>query len=119
MNEKIISSALHTIDLEAESVAGIERFIDDGFVKVVQSIHQSKGRVVVSGIGKSAIVGQKIVATLNSTGTPALFSSCSRYHTWRSRYGAEDDIVIIISKSGESPEIKVLAPLIKTLAIPW
>ncbi len=114
MNEKIISSALHTIDLEAESVAGIRRFIDDGFVKVVQSIHQSKGRVVVSGIGKSAIVGQKIVATLNSTGTPALFLHAADAIHGDLGMVQEDDIVIIISKSGESPEIKVLAPLIKS-----
>ncbi|CAN5625704.1 KpsF/GutQ family sugar-phosphate isomerase [soil metagenome] len=113
MNGGIKQSALLTIELEAQSIAGLKAFIDDGFQKVVETIHSSRGRVVVTGIGKSAIVGQKIVATLNSTGTPALFM-----HAGDAIHGdlgmiQEDDVVIVISKSGESPEIKVLTPLIK------
>lgn len=113
MNGEIKQSALLTIELEAQSIAGLKAFIDDGFQKVVEIIHASRGRVVVTGIGKSAIVGQKIVATLNSTGTPALFM-----HAGDAIHGdlgmiQEDDVVIVISKSGESPEIKVLTPLIK------
>lgn len=110
---EIKQSALLTIELEAQSIAGLKSSIDDGFQKVVETIHASIGRVVVTGIGKSAIVGQKIVATLNSTGTPALFM-----HAGDAIHGdlgmiQEDDVVIVISKSGESPEIKVLTPLIK------
>jgi len=113
MDKEIKKSALLTIELEAQSIAGLKQFIDDSFEKAVETIHQSKGRVVITGIGKSAIVGQKIVATLNSTGTPALFM-----HAGDAIHGdlgmiQNDDVVIIISKSGESPEIKVLVPLIK------
>jgi len=113
MNKDIKLSALHTIELETQSLEGLKAFIDDDFEKTVEIIHRSKGRVVITGIGKSAIVGQKIVATLNSTGTPALFM-----HAGDAIHGdlgmiQEDDVVIVISKSGESPEIKVLTPLIK------
>jgi arabinose-5-phosphate isomerase len=114
MNKDIKQSALLTIELETQSLAGLKAFIDEDFVKTVELIHQSKGRVVITGIGKSAIVGQKIVATLNSTGTPALFM-----HAGDAIHGdlgmiQTDDVVIVISKSGESPEIKVLTPLIKS-----
>ncbi|HRH60448.1 MAG TPA: KpsF/GutQ family sugar-phosphate isomerase [Chitinophagaceae bacterium] len=110
----IIASALETIALEAQSISNLENYIDDGFEAAVQAIHHSTGRVVVTGVGKSAVVGQKIVATLNSTGTPALFM-----HAGDAVHGdlgmvQQDDVVIIISKSGESPEIKVLVPLIKS-----
>lgn len=113
MKKDIKQSALLTIEREAESVAGLKKSINNDFEKVVEVIHHSKGRVVVAGIGKSAIVGQKIVATFNSTGTPSLFM-----HAGDAIHGdlgmiQNDDVVIIISKSGESPEIKVLTPLIK------
>jgi arabinose-5-phosphate isomerase len=113
MNKDIKLSAIHTIELETQSLAGLKEFINEDFVKTVEIIHRSKGRVVITGIGKSAIVGQKIVATLNSTGTPALFM-----HAGDAIHGdlgmiQKDDVVIVISKSGESPEIKVLTPLIK------
>jgi arabinose-5-phosphate isomerase len=85
MNKEIKRSALLTIELEAQSIEGLKAFIDDSFEQVVKTIHSSKGRVVVTGIGKSAIVGQKIVATLNSTGTPALFMHAGRCYTWRFR----------------------------------
>jgi len=113
MNKEIKRSALLTIELEAQSIEGLKAFIDDSFEQVVKTIHSSKGRVVVTGIGKSAIVGQKIVATLNSTGTPALFMHAADAIHGDLGMIQEDDVVIIISKSGESPEIKVLTPLIK------
>jgi arabinose-5-phosphate isomerase len=109
----VLQTALKTIALEAESVSGLAAFIDESFEKVIQAIHQSKGRVVISGIGKSAIVGQKIVATLNSTGTPALFMHAADAIHGDLGMIQRDDVVLVISKSGESPEIKVLVPLIR------
>lgn len=105
--------ALLTIALEAKSIADLADYINEDFEKAVTLIHQQNGRVVITGIGKSAIIGQKIVATLNSTGTPALFM-----HAGDAIHGdlgmiQSDDVVIIISKSGESPEIKVLIPFIR------
>jgi arabinose-5-phosphate isomerase len=88
-------------------------FINEPFEKIIQEIHQSTGRLVISGIGKSAIVAQKIVATLNSTGTPALFMHAADAIHGDLGMITPDDIVLVISKSGESPEIKVLVPLIK------
>jgi arabinose-5-phosphate isomerase len=113
MNESIQQTALRTIQLEAQSVAGLSAYIDASFEKAVHAIHQSKGRLVVSGIGKTAIVARKIVATFNSTGTPALFMhAADAIHGDLGMIQAEDT-VLLISKSGESPEIKVLVPLIK------
>jgi len=94
-------------------VAGLSAFIDASFEKAVEAIHASKGRLVVSGIGKSAIVAQKIVSTLNSTGTPSLFMHAADAIHGDLGMIQKEDIVMIISKSGESPEIKVLVPLIK------
>jgi arabinose-5-phosphate isomerase len=108
----ITTSALRTIRKEAAAIAGLEGFINDQFVKAVETIAASAGRLVISGVGKSAIIAQKIVATLNSTGTPAAYM-----HAGDAIHGdlgmvAENDIVMLISKSGESPEIKVLLPLL-------
>ncbi|MBG9375177.1 KpsF/GutQ family sugar-phosphate isomerase [Panacibacter sp. DH6] len=113
MNKEIKDIALRTIDIETKSLSGLKSFIDDTFTKVVELIHASKGRLVVTGIGKSAIVGHKIVATLNSTGTPALFMHAADAIHGDLGMIQQDDVVIVISKSGESPEIKVLVPLIK------
>ncbi|MDB5209824.1 MAG: arabinose 5-phosphate isomerase [Sediminibacterium sp.] len=113
MNSPIAQTALHTIQLEAQSVAGLAAFIDASFEKAVQTVHAAKGRLVISGIGKSAIVAQKIVSTLNSTGTPALFMHAADAIHGDLGMIQEGDVVMIISKSGESPEIKVLVPLIK------
>jgi len=118
MDNQIKNSALRTLELEAESIAGLKKFVDESFEKTVEIIHQSKGRVVIAGIGKSAIVGQKIVATLNSTGTPALFMHAADAIHGDIGMVQKDDTVIIISKSGESPEIKVLVPLIKSFGNP-
>jgi arabinose-5-phosphate isomerase len=109
----IKSIALRTIKLEADAIAGLQEMVDDQFEKAILSISNAKGRVVISGIGKSAIIAQKIVATLNSTGTPSIF-----LHAADAIHGdlgmiQQDDVVMIISKSGESPEIKILLPLLK------
>ena len=113
MNVSIKQTALKTIQLEAESVSGLAGFIDDNFEKAVAAIHSAGGRLVVSGIGKSAIIAQKIVATLNSTGTPALFMHAADAIHGDLGMVQHDDVVLVISKSGESPEIKVLVPLIR------
>lgn len=113
MSLSIRQTALHTIELEAQSIAGLVPSINASFEKAVHTIHQAKGRLVISGIGKSAIVGQKIVSTLNSTGTPALFMHAADAIHGDLGMVQQDDVVMIISKSGESPEIKVLVPLIR------
>lgn len=109
----ITESAKRTIQLQAASIEHLTHFVDDNVVKAVQIIAESKGRLVVSGIGKSAIVAQKIVATMNSTGTPALFMHAADAIHGDLGMIQQGDVVMIISKSGDSPEIKVLAPLIK------
>jgi arabinose-5-phosphate isomerase len=101
------------VKLESAAIAALESMINADFEKAVQEILNCRGRLVISGIGKSAIIAQKIVATLNSTGTPAIF-----LHAADAIHGdlgmiQQDDVVMIISKSGESPEIKVLVPLIR------
>ena len=111
--EKILSVARETILTEAKAIANLEQLLDQNFVKAVQAIYKSKGRVIITGIGKSAAIATKIVATLNSTGTPAAFM-----HAADAIHGdlgtiSKDDVVICISKSGNTPEIKVLVPLIK------
>ena len=109
----IITSALKTLQLEADSILGLIPFAGDSLITAVELIAACKGRVVISGIGKSAIVAQKIVATLNSTGTPALFMHAADAIHGDLGMIQQEDIVIVISKSGDSPEIKVLAPLVK------
>ena len=113
ITQQIIASAQKTINIEQAAIANLSSLIDEEFAQAVQAIYSSKGRVVITGIGKSAIIAQKIVATLNSTGTPALFM-----HAADAIHGdlgsiLIDDIVICISKSGTTPEIKALVPLIK------
>jgi arabinose-5-phosphate isomerase len=105
--------ALKTIELETQSISGLAQFINDDFEKAVQAIANSKGRLVISGIGKSAVIAQKIVATLNSTGTPSIFMHAADAIHGDLGIVQQEDVVMIISKSGESPEIKVLVPLIK------
>jgi arabinose-5-phosphate isomerase len=111
--DKIIPVALRTIELETDAINGLKSFIDDAFVKAVSAVATSKGRLIVSGIGKSAIIAQKIVATLNSTGTPSVFMHAADAIHGDLGMIQVDDIVLVISKSGNSPEIKVLAPLVK------
>jgi arabinose-5-phosphate isomerase len=109
----IISLAKQTIAQEAESIAALESYINDNFKNIIDLIINSKGRLVISGIGKSAIVAQKIVATLNSTGTPSIFMHAADAIHGDMGMIQQDDVVMIISKSGDSPEIKVLVPIIK------
>lgn len=110
--------AKNTLALEANALLEMRNFIDDGFERVVQLLLTSKGRLVISGIGKSAIIGQKIVATLNSTGTPSIFMHAADAIHGDLGMIREDDTVMIISKSGESPEIRVLVTLIQNLGNP-
>jgi arabinose-5-phosphate isomerase len=114
MKSTIIQTALSTIEIETQAVKGLATYIDDVFEQIIQTIHQSKGRLIISGIGKSAIIAQKIVATLNSTGTPSLFMHAADAIHGDLGMITEHDIVLVISKSGESPEIKMLVPLIKS-----
>jgi arabinose-5-phosphate isomerase len=111
--KSIQEAAKSTIQQEADSIAGLREYINEDFVQAVQLIAASKGRLVVSGIGKSAIIAQKIVATLNSTGTPSLFMHAADAIHGDLGMIQGDDIVMIISKSGESAEINVLIPLIR------
>jgi len=111
--EMIIPVALRTIELETSSINGLKAFINADFEKAVEQIATSKGRVIVSGIGKSAVIAQKIVATLNSTGTPSIFMHAADAIHGDLGMVQPDDVVLVISKSGDSPEIKVLAPLVK------
>ncbi|MCB0373705.1 MAG: KpsF/GutQ family sugar-phosphate isomerase [Muricauda sp.] len=111
--QSILSIAKRTLEIESKAIANLIELLDEQFAQAVQFILESQGRVVVSGVGKSAIVASKIVATLNSTGTPAIFM-----HAADAIHGdlgtiQENDVVICISKSGNTPEIKALLPLIK------
>lgn len=110
----IIELAKNTILQESESIRRLADYIDQDFEKTVKTIYQSKGRVIVTGIGKSANISQKIVATLNSTGTPAIFMHAADAIHGDLGIIQEDDVIICISKSGNTPEIKVLVPLIKS-----
>jgi len=109
----IISSAKETIKLEGQSILNLSNLIDNDFAEAVELIYNSKGRVIITGIGKSAIIATKIVATLNSTGTPAVFMHAADAIHGDLGLILQDDVVICISKSGNTPEIKVLVPLIK------
>ena len=111
--ENLRDIALQVIDNEANSILGLKSLLTDDFEKVVELIYNSKGNVIVSGIGKSANIAQKIVATLNSTGTTAVFMHAADAIHGDLGIIRDDDVVIIVSKSGETPEIKVLIPLIK------
>jgi arabinose-5-phosphate isomerase len=109
----ILSAAIRTIEMEAQAVSQLKGQLDENFEKAVDCLAECKGRIVISGIGKSAIIAQKIVATLNSTGSPAIFLHAADAIHGDLGIVQQEDVVIIISKSGESPEIKVLVPLIK------
>ncbi len=111
--QSILAIAKRTIATESAAIGNLSTLVNEGFADAVNCIISSKGRVIVSGIGKSAIIATKIAATLNSTGTPAIFM-----HAGDAIHGdlgtiQENDVVICISKSGSTPEIKMLVPLIK------
>lgn len=116
--KNIQSIAKDVILQEAIALQNLVERIDDEFEKCVCAILNSGGRVVVSGIGKSAIVGQKIVATLNSTGTPALFMHAADAIHGDLGMIQNNDVVLVLSKSGDTPEIKVLVPLLKRTGVP-
>lgn len=107
--------AISVIDKEAQAVSNLKPYIDSVFVEVLHVIYGSKGRLVITGIGKSAIIGSKIVATLNSTGTPAIFMHAADAIHGDLGIVQPDDVVMCISKSGNTPEIKVLVPLINRM----
>jgi len=111
--ESILKNAIKTISAESNAIQHLTTLLDDDFAKSVELIYQSKGRVIITGIGKSAIIATKIVATMNSTGTPAVFMHAADAIHGDLGLILEDDVVICISKSGNTPEIKVLVPLIK------
>ena len=112
-DKNILQTAKDTILIEAEAIKQLAELVNEDFEKAVMTIYKSEGRVIVTGIGKSANIAAKIVATMNSTGTPAVFM-----HAADAIHGdlgniQQNDVVICISKSGNTPEIKVLLPLIK------
>ena len=109
----IRSLAIETLRLEAEAVSKLQNFVDQSFEDSVQAIYAMKGRLVVTGIGKSAIIAQKIVATMNSTGTPSVFMHAADAIHGDLGIIQPDDVVLCISKSGNTPEISVLIPFLK------
>ncbi|MEI2760133.1 MAG: KpsF/GutQ family sugar-phosphate isomerase [Bacteroidia bacterium] len=111
--QQIIKIAKKTLQLEASAIDGLQKYVNHDFFETVKLIFLSKGRVVCTGIGKSAIIAQKITATLNSTGTPAVFMHAADAVHGDLGVIQKDDVVICISKSGNTPEIKVLAPLLR------
>lgn len=114
MNKDVIEIAKQTIAIEAKAIKNLENYIDENFKKVIELVLKIKGRIIVTGIGKSAIVAQKMVATFNSTGTPSLFMHAADAIHGDLGMIKKEDCVMVISKSGESPEIKALIPLVKS-----
>ena len=111
--QSIRKIAVQTIELESNAIRGLAALLDDHFDNVVTALFNLKGRLIISGIGKSALIAQKIVATLNSTGTPSIFLHAADAIHGDLGMVQPEDIVMIISKSGHSPEIKLLVPLIR------
>lgn len=112
--KSIIHIAKQTIKMESEAISNLSNLLTDDFSQAVELLYKSSGRVIITGIGKSAIIANKIVATLNSTGTPAIFMHAADAIHGDLGLMLKDDVVICISKSGNTPEIKVLVPLIKS-----
>ena len=117
-NSEIIQYGKTCIEVELDSLHKLTHVIDDTFAEAIRLILNSKGRVVITGIGKSAIIAQKIVATMNSTGTPSIFMHAADAIHGDLGIIQTDDVVIAISKSGTTPEIKALAPLLKQFGNP-
>ncbi len=113
VRETILATAKKTILSESESIANLINLVDDDFAKSVELIYNCKGRLIVTGIGKSAIIATKMVATFNSTGTPSMFLHAAEAIHGDLGMVQPGDVIICISKSGNSPEIKVLVPLLK------
>ena len=112
-NQSILNIIKQTIDLQSDSIKNLNNYLNVDFVNCIQLILNSNGRVIVSGIGKSAIIAQKIVATFNSTGTPSIFMHAADAIHGDLGLIQMNDVVICISKSGNTPEIKALVPFIK------
>ena len=110
---QILEIAKEVFEIEAQAIQQLAHLLSGDFSMAVETIYHSKGRVIVTGIGKSANIAQKIVSTLNSTGTPAIFMHAADAIHGDLGIILQDDIVLAISKSGNTPEIKVLLPLIK------
>lgn len=113
LEKKIQSVAKKVLQDEAEAILSLKNYIGEQFEACVEAILVCEGRLVVTGIGKSAIIAQKIVATLNSTGTPAIFMHAADAIHGDLGMIQSDDIILCISKSGDTPEIKILVPLLK------
>lgn len=113
LEKKIQSVAKKVLQDEAEAILSLKSYINEDFEACVEAVLFSKGRLIITGIGKSAIIGQKIVATMNSTGTPAIFMHAADAIHGDLGMIQDNDIVLCISKSGDTPEIKVLVPLLK------
>ena len=114
-NEEIIKYGKEIIQLQASAINSVSKFINDDFVKVVHAVNVSPGRLIIMGLGKSAIIGKKIVATLNSTGCPSLF-----IHVVEALHGdlgnvTKNDILLFISKSGNTEEYEKIIPIIKKM----
>lgn len=114
----IIEAAKRSISEQGDAIKNIVNFLDDSFAEAVELILKSNGRVIITGIGKSAIIANKIVATLNSTGTPSIFMHAADAIHGDLGLVQKKDIIICISKSGNTPEIKVLVPLLKRAGNP-
>lgn len=112
-NIDIKKTAIAALDLEASAIKNLTKLINNDFVSVVNHVLELSGRVIVTGIGKSAIIAQKIVATFNSTGTPSIFMHAADAIHGDLGIIQENDLIIAISKSGNTPEIKVLVPFLK------
>lgn len=112
-NNSIIDIAKQSIEMEGQAILNLSELVNDDFAHAVNLIYNSKGRVIITGIGKSAIIATKITATLNSTGTPAIFMHAADAIHGDLGLILKDDVVVFVSKSGNTPEIKVLVPFIK------
>jgi arabinose-5-phosphate isomerase len=113
-NKSILDIINKTIQHQSDSIKNLSNYVDEQFAKSIELILKTKNRVIISGIGKSAIIAQKIVATFNSTGTPSIFMHAADAIHGDLGLIQKDDIVICISKSGNTPEIKALVPFIKS-----
>lgn len=114
VSNKIRQTATNTLNVECEAIQNVKHTINDTFVELVCCIYEQTSRVVISGIGKSAIVAQKIVATLNSTGTPAMFMHAADAIHGDLGMIQSGDLLLLISKSGETSELKILVPIVKS-----
>ena len=112
-HDQVVAIAKATLEIEAQSITTLIQYVNQDFTQAVTEIFKSKGRVIITGVGKSAIIAQKITATFNSTGTPAVFMHAADAVHGDLGIIQQSDIVICISKSGNTPEVKVLIPLLK------